>query len=91
MGTGCDNLGDLHEVQVHRLGIAGRQDQGRALALFRADRTEDVGGGGALVPGRAGTGTALAPVSANPASSDGASATVRTRRSKGSLLDAGPF
>jgi len=29
-------------------------------------------------------------VSANPASSDGASATVRTRRSKGSLLDADP-
>jgi len=29
-------------------------------------------------------------VSATPASSDGASATVRTRRSKGSLLDADP-
>ena len=61
MGTGCDNLGDLHEVQVHRLGIAGRQDQGRALALFRADRTEDVGGGGALITGRARTGAALGP------------------------------
>ena len=61
MGTGCDNLGNLREVQVHRLGVADRQDQGRTLALFRADRTEDVGGGGALVPGRAGTGTALGP------------------------------
>jgi len=31
--TGHDGLGDLREVQVHRLGIAGRQDQGRALCL----------------------------------------------------------
>jgi hypothetical protein len=34
---------DLGEVQVHRLGVAGWQDQGRALALFRADGAEDVG------------------------------------------------
>jgi hypothetical protein len=61
MGTGRDDLGDLREVQIHRLGVAVRQDQGRPFALFRADRTEDVGGGGALVPGRAGTGTALGP------------------------------
>ena len=61
MGTGRDDLGDFREVQVHRLGVAGRQDQGRALALFRADRAEDVGGSGALVAGRAGTGAALGP------------------------------
>src|SRR5450759_2961067 len=61
MGTGRDNLGHLRTVQVHCLGIAGRQDQGRALALFRADRAEDVGGGGALITGRAGTGAALGP------------------------------
>ena len=61
MGSWCDHLRDLREVQVHSLGVAGRQDQGRPLALFRADRTEDVGGGGVLVPGRAGTGTALGP------------------------------
>ena len=48
-------------MQVHRLGVAGRQDQGRTLALLRADRTEDVGGGSALVPGRTGTGAALGP------------------------------
>ena len=61
MGTGCDGLGDLREVEVHRLGVAGRQDQGRALALLRADRTEDVGRGGALITGRAWAGAALGP------------------------------
>jgi hypothetical protein len=45
MGSWCDHLRDLREVQVLRLGVAGRQNQGRPLALFRADRTEDVGGG----------------------------------------------
>ncbi len=57
MGTGRDDLGDLREVQVHRLSVAGRQDQGCTLALFRTDRTEDVGGSGALVPRRAGAGS----------------------------------
>jgi len=61
MGTRRDDLSDLREVQVHRLGVAGRQDQGRTLALFRADRTEDVGRGSALVPGCAGTRAALGP------------------------------
>jgi hypothetical protein len=61
VGSWCDHLGDLREVQVHRLGVAGRQDQGRTLALLWADRAEDVGGGGALVPGRAGTGATLGP------------------------------
>ena len=59
--AGRDGLGDLGEMQVHRLGVAGRQDQGRALAVFRADRAEDVGGGGALITGRAGAGAALGP------------------------------
>ena len=61
VGTGRDGLGDLGEMQVHRLGVAGRQDQGRALALLGADRAEDVGRGGALVTGRAGPGAALGP------------------------------
>ena len=61
VGAGRDGRGDLHEVQVHRLGVAGGQDQGCALALFRADGTEDVGGGGALVTGRAWAGAALRP------------------------------
>lgn len=49
VGSWCDGLGDFHEVQVHRLGIAGWQDQGCALALFWADGTEDVGRCGALI------------------------------------------
>jgi hypothetical protein len=48
-----DGFGDLREVQVHRLGVASRQDQGCALALLWADRAEDVGGSGSLVTGRA--------------------------------------
>ena len=61
VGSWCDPLCDFSQMQVHRLGIAGGQDQGRALALLRADRTEDVGRGGALIAGRARTGAALGP------------------------------
>ena len=61
MGAGLDGLGDLHEVQVHCLGVAGRQDQGCALALLGADRAEDVGGGGALIAGRTWACAALRP------------------------------
>ena len=61
VGAGRDGLGDLDQMQVHRLGVAGRQDQGRALALLRADGAEDVGGGGALIAGRAWAGAALGP------------------------------
>ena len=61
VGTRRNGLGDLHEVQVHRLGVAGGQDQSRALALLRADRSEDVGRGGALVTGRAWAGATLGP------------------------------
>ena len=59
--AGRDGGGDLHQVQVHRLGVAGRQDQGCTLALFRADGTEDVGGSGALVAGSAGARAAFRP------------------------------
>src|SRR4029077_1670928 len=61
MGAGLDGLGDLHEVQVHCLGVAGRQDQGCALALLGADCAEDVGGGGALIAGRTWACAALRP------------------------------
>ena len=61
VGTGRDDLGNLREVQVHRLSIAGRQDQSRALALLWADRAEDVGRGGPLITGSAGAGAALCP------------------------------
>ena len=33
-----DLRGDLGEVQVHRLGVASRHDERRALSLFRAHR-----------------------------------------------------
>src|SRR2546421_8886753 len=61
VGSGRDGCGDLGEVQVHRLGVAGWHDQGRTLALLRADCTEDVGGSGPLVPRCAWTGAALGP------------------------------
>src|SRR5262249_1404745 len=61
VGSGRDGCGDLGEVQVHRLGVAGRHDQGCTLALLRADCTEDVGGSGPLVPRCAWTGAALGP------------------------------
>jgi hypothetical protein len=50
VGSWCDRLGDFREVQVHRFDIAGGQDQSRALALFRADGTEDIGRCGSLIP-----------------------------------------
>ena len=53
VGAERDGLGDLCEMQVHRLGIAGGQDQSRALALLWANGTEDVGRGGALIAGSA--------------------------------------
>ncbi len=63
--AGRDGRGDLRKVEVHRLGIAGRQNQGRALALFRADSAEDVGGSGALVTGRTWASAALGPAAGN--------------------------
>ena len=57
----CDRLGDFHEVQVHRFGIAGGQDQGCALSLLGADGTEDIGRCGALIPRSARASAALGP------------------------------
>jgi hypothetical protein len=65
LGSGCDRFGDLCKMQVHRLAVAGRQDQGRALALLGADRAEDVGGSGTLVARRAGAGAALGPAASD--------------------------
>ena len=61
MCAGLYGLGDLREMQVHRLGIAGGQDQSCTLALFRADGAKDVGGSGALVTGRTWASAALRP------------------------------
>src|SRR5712672_1620919 len=61
MGSRCDGVGDFGQMQVHRLGIAGRQDQGSSLSLLRADGSEDVGRGGALIPRSARASAALRP------------------------------
>jgi hypothetical protein len=61
MGSQCDGVGDFRQMQVHRLGIAGRQDQGDSLSLLRADGSEDVGRGGALIPRSARASAALGP------------------------------
>jgi len=49
MSAGADFARDLGEMQVHGLGVAGRQDQGSAFTPLRADRAEDIGRGSALV------------------------------------------
>lgn len=61
VGPWCDRLGDFGQMQVHRFGVAGREDQSRALSLLRADGSEDVGRGGALIPRSAWASTALGP------------------------------
>ena len=43
MGSRRNGFGDLGQMQVHRFGVAGRQNQSRAFALLRADSAEDVG------------------------------------------------
>ena len=61
VGSGSDGVGDFCQMQVHRLGIAGRQDQASSFAEFRADGAEDVGRGGALIPRSARASAALGP------------------------------
>ena len=61
VGSWCDRLGDFGQMQVHRFGVAGRQDQSRALSLLRADGSEDVGRSGALIPRSAWASAALGP------------------------------
>ena len=65
MGSGRNRFGDLCKMQVHRLAVAGRQDQGRALALLGADRAEDIGGSGTLVARRTGAGATLRPAASD--------------------------
>jgi hypothetical protein len=61
VGTRRDRSRDLKEMQVHRFGIAGRHDKGRALALLWADGSEDIGRSGALIAGSARSGAAFGP------------------------------
>ena len=49
MCTGADFSGDLIEVQLHGLAVAGGQNQGGTGTLFRAHRAEQIGRLRALV------------------------------------------
>ncbi len=53
--------GDLGEVQVHCLGVAGGQDERGSLAIAGADRAENIGGSGALIVRRRGSRAASCP------------------------------
>ena len=61
MLVGADHGADLGQVQVHRHGVAEGQDQGRALAVLRADGTEDVDRGVSLILRCRGPGPATCP------------------------------
>ena len=49
VSTGGDFGCDFVEVELHGLGIAGRQHEGCARSAFGADRTEQIGRLGALI------------------------------------------
>jgi len=49
MCAGADFSGDLVEVQLHGLAVAGWQNQGGTGTLFRAHRAEQIGRLRALV------------------------------------------
>ena len=49
VSVGLDGNGDLLEVQRHRLGVTGRQDEAGSLAERGTDGAEDIGRGGSLV------------------------------------------
>ncbi len=54
---------DFDQVQVHRLGVTGWQDQCRAFALLGADCAEDIGRGSSLIVGSRWARAALGPSS----------------------------
>ena len=53
--------GDFGQMQVHCFGIAGGQNKGCALAVFRADCAKDICRGGALVARRRWARSTLGP------------------------------
>ena len=61
MSTRRDGGGNLGKMTVHRLDVAGGQDQTRRLAVLRTDRTKDIGGGCALILQRHRPRAALGP------------------------------
>lgn len=66
VGARRDGGGDFGEVAVHAFAVAARQNDGRALALFRADRAVDIGRRGPLVFWRAWPSAATGPAPGNP-------------------------
>src|SRR3954468_3381177 len=61
MGSGSHGLRDFRQMQAHGLCIASGQHQGRALALLRADRSEDVDRTRRLIMRGAGPGAPSGP------------------------------
>jgi hypothetical protein len=61
VAAGRDFGRDFGKVKVHRLDVAGRQDQSRALSLIGTDGTEDVSRRGALISWCGWAGSALRP------------------------------
>src|SRR3954468_5304019 len=61
MGSGSHGLRDLGQVQAHGLRVASGQDQGRALTLLWADRSEDVARPRPLIVRGAGPGASSGP------------------------------
>jgi len=57
--------GDGGELEVHRLGIAPRQDQPDGFSLRRTDSTENIGRRGAEVPGGRGPRAASCPAASD--------------------------
>jgi len=60
-GSGRHGLCDLGQVQAHGLRVASGQHQGRALALLRADRSEDGDRTRPLIMRGAGPGSSSGP------------------------------
>jgi len=65
MSARRDVFGDFGEMQVHRKSIAAGQNQGRALAVLRRDRAEDIGRDCALIMRRARSRSTFGPSAGN--------------------------
>ncbi len=65
MGARRDAPGDLGEMQVHHLCVAGGQDQSCRFPILGADSAENIGRGGALILGSAWTRAAFGPTARN--------------------------
>src|SRR3954463_8156318 len=61
MGSGSHGLRHFRQMQAHGLRVASGQHQGRALALLRADRPEDVDRTRPLIVRGAGPGAPSGP------------------------------